>query len=159
MRATGGTSAPEDHSPISAVQQSESSEVVTEDEAQEIFLSLDRLRIEAYSDPASADLDEFLAIDSPLRRLGKKEFAQLRRQKIHVSQTTRRNELTFERVEHDSLVLEQKMERRLRFLTSEGDEVGSYDGWEARSVRWTLRLYPEGWRIYNSKLLEAEKIE
>ncbi len=112
----------------------------------------------AYKAPAGADIADFLGVDSPLRKPGEKEFAQLRRQEIHVSAQTRSNDITIIKTTKYSLVVRQVIERRLRFLTSDGEDVSRSSRWESRSIRWTLRHYPEGWKIYNSKLLSAKKI-
>ena len=130
----------------------------SEAEARSIFEALDKKRVAAYEAPSEADITDFLGADSPLRKPGKKEFSQLRRQEIHVSAQTRSNDVTILKTTKYSLVVKQVIERRLRFLTSDGEDVSRSSRWERRSIRWTLRHYPEGWKIYNSKLLSAKKI-
>lgn len=130
----------------------------SEVEAKAIFDELDQLRVDAYADPLHAQLGTFIGIDSPLLTLGKREFLQLRRQQVRVKISDRKTSLSVLKVTADSMVLKQAIEQRVRFITKDGQGVTENPGWERRAIRWTLRRYSQGWKLYDSELLHTRRI-
>lgn len=129
--------------------------VLTEAEAKAEFERLNALRIEAYETRDLGLLSDFLASNSSLLPLAKKEISQLERDQIDVHVIYRPLSTRMISSDISRIVLEQRAVQALLF-SKDGKDVTSDQGKSIRVTRWTLVKEGSLWKLFDSNLISEK---
>jgi hypothetical protein len=140
--------------PPAATQQPNSASIPTEAEAIEIFNELHELWLRSYRERDASLIKLFAAPDAPT--LGSaEEIRQLRRDGVLYRSQWDRQALTVISATNDEILLEEVTIRTPRFIDEASGEDLTEGEKEERTVEWTVRRYPVGWRLYRSVITDA----
>lgn len=123
--------------------------------AEEAFLRLDQLRERAYENRDTSLIDDFLAINSPLRERARKEIERLRQDDVLVEIDSTQKSLEVVLAGRRRATIEQVVTQRVRFVSEEGEDVTDESTTSTRTIRWDLVYQGSDWRIFDSELVDV----
>lgn len=133
--------------------------VLTEAEAKAEFERLTHLRFEAYEKVDVSLLPAFLAEDSPLNVVIRREIRRLERSGIVPLIKSTDVSVTVRSLTKNQIRIRQVVEQEIRFINSAGKDITKNPGVRRRTIDWVLVQDDTGWRVLDSQLIRERKLD
>jgi hypothetical protein len=132
---------------------------LTNAEAITRFKQLDRLHSLAYERRDASLLAQVLTADSPMRDAAYRDIARLRRNRVLDKTKFHTRALQARLNTQREIVVRQVVIQRSLFLTEKGRDVSKLRAPILVTVDWTLHKEGSSWRIFNSSVLHARRLD
>jgi hypothetical protein len=132
--------------------------LLSEAEAAAEFERLHALLQRAYRDRDESLVSLYAAPDSPKLREAHTEIRQLLRDDILYRHRVRQQEVLVTSVTESEILVTQVVDVYPRFIEEGTGENVARGGPETLTIEWVMRLYPQGWRLYQGTVVHAEDI-